>query len=102
MKSSIFSSKIVLAIAFTATLATNAQPQTVSAQILEIAAGALNALVRSKQPQPQVIQQQVPVPLPTAPNRPEFNVGTNNANDNNLNLCISNCLPAKSAVPPNV
>lgn len=85
-----------LLVALTATVATVAQPQPASAQLLEIAAGALNSLVRSKQPQPQIIQQRVPVPVPT-PSRPEFNVGTNNANGNHLNLCISNCLPAGAA-----
>ena len=83
-----------LVIILTTTLTTIARPQPASAQILEIAAGALNALIRSKQPpQPQVIQQPVPVPVPTQPNGPEFNVGTNNGNGNTLNLCVSNCLP---------
>lgn len=95
MKSSIIKFNAGLAITLTTTLSTVALPQPASAQILDIAAGALNALIRSKQPQPQVIQQQVPVPVPTPtqPNGPEFNVGTNNANGNTLNLCISNCLP---------
>jgi|GEM_PF-2711444 len=81
-----------LAIALTATIATVAQPQPASAQILDIAAGVLNTIVGNRQPQqpPQIIQQQVPVPINTGP---EFNVGTNNANGNNLNLCVSNCLP---------
>ncbi|MGD1921720.1 MAG: hypothetical protein ACFCAD_24215 [Pleurocapsa sp.] len=56
MKSSIFGSNMVLAIAFTITLATVAQPQTASEQILEIAASALNAVFRSRQPQSQVIE----------------------------------------------
>jgi hypothetical protein len=82
-----------LAIALIATTSTLMQTKPASAQILDIAAGALNALLRSKQPQPQVIQQQVPVPVPAAPSNPDLNVGTNNANGNNFNLCISNCLP---------
>ncbi|HEY9767334.1 MAG TPA: hypothetical protein V6C71_02360 [Coleofasciculaceae cyanobacterium] len=90
----------LIIIALTATIATVAQPQPASAQILEVVSGALNALVRSKQPQPQVIQQPVPVPTPVTPGRPEFNVGTNNANGNSLNLCLSNCLPAGSAPAP--
>jgi hypothetical protein len=80
------------AIALIATTSTLMQTKPASAQILDIAAGALNALVRSKQPQPQIIQQQVPVPVPT-PSNPDLNIGTNNANGNNFNLCISNCLP---------
>lgn len=91
-----------LAIALTATVATLAQPQPASAQILEVVSGALGALVKSKQPQPQVIQQKVPVPVPVPaqPGRPEFSVGTNNANGNNFNLCISNCLPTGSHPAP--
>ena len=91
-----------LLIALTATLATVAQPQPASANISEVVAGGLNALVRSKKPQPQVIQQRVPVPVPTPsqPRGPEFNVGTNNANGNNFNLCISNCLPSGHGTVP--
>ncbi|WP_019504318.1 hypothetical protein [Pleurocapsa sp. PCC 7319] len=91
-----------LLIALTATLATVAQPQPASAQLLDIAAGAFNAFVKSKKPQPQVIQQRVPVPVPTPsqPRGPEFNVGTNNANGNNFNLCISNCLPSGHGTVP--
>lgn len=101
MKSSIrqFNPRLII-IALTATIATVAQPQPASAQILEIVSGALGALVRSKQPQPQVIQQPVPVPVPVQPGRPEFSVGTNNANGNSLHLCLSNCLPAGSAPAP--
>lgn len=88
-----------LLVALTATVATVTQPQPASAQLLDIAAGALNALVRSKQPQPQVIQQRVPVPVPT-PTGPEYNVGTNNANGNSLNLCLASCLPNGSAPAP--
>ncbi|MGL5940388.1 MAG: hypothetical protein ACRC2S_08385 [Waterburya sp.] len=89
-------------ITLTATLITVAQPQPASAQLLEVAAGALNALIRSKEPQPQVIQQPVPVPVPTPvqPSRPEFSVGTDNGNGNNFNLCISNCLPPDTATAP--
>ena len=89
-----------LIVALTATLATVAQPQPASAQILEIVSGALGGLLKSKQPQPQVIQQKVPVPVPTAPSKPDFNLGTNNANGNTLNLCISNCLPPGAAPAP--
>lgn len=85
-----------LVVAF-ATIATIAQPQAASAQILEAVGGALNAIIGSKKPQPQVIQQRVPVPVPTGP---QFDVGTNNANGNSLNLCISNCLPPGSIPAP--
>ena len=88
-----------LLVALTATVATVAQPQPASAQLLEVAAGALNALVRSRQPQPQVIQQRVPVPVPT-PTGPRYDVGTNNANGNSLNVCLSSCLPTGSAPAP--
>ncbi|BAZ45778.1 hypothetical protein NIES4102_28040 [Chondrocystis sp. NIES-4102] len=83
-------------VTLTATMITVAQPQPASAQLLEVAAGALNALIGSKKPQPQVIQQPVPVPVPTQPSRPEFSVGTNNANGNNFHFCLSNCLPSAS------
>ena len=86
-----------LLVAFTATVATVARPQPASAQLLEVVGGAINALVRSKQPQPQVVQQRVPVPVPAGP---ELSLGTNNANGNNLNLCISNCLPPGSHPAP--
>ncbi|MEO0836545.1 MAG: hypothetical protein AAFY16_11315 [Cyanobacteria bacterium J06642_3] len=89
-----------LIIALTASLATIAQPQPASAQILEIVSGALGGLLKSKQPQPQVIQQKVPVPVPTAPSKPDFNMATNNANGNTLNLCISNCLPPSATPAP--
>ncbi|MEM9508769.1 MAG: hypothetical protein AAFW67_04145 [Cyanobacteria bacterium J06638_38] len=89
-----------LIIALTASLATIAQPQPASAQILEIVSGALGGLLKSKQPQPQIIQQKVPVPVPAAPSKPDFNLGTNNANGNTLHLCISNCLPPGSAPAP--
>lgn len=85
-------------VTLTATMITVAQPQPASAQLLEVAAGALNALIGSKKPQPQVVQQPVPVPVPvpTQPSRPEFSVGTNNANGNNFHFCLSNCLPSAS------
>jgi hypothetical protein len=89
-----FDTKIAIAIA---TVITLAQPQAASAQILEAIGGAINAIVGSDQPQPQVIQQSVPVPVPTGP---QFDVGTNNANGNSLNLCISNCLPPGSTPAP--
>ncbi len=86
-----------VAIAF-ATVITLAQPQAASAQILEAVGGAINAILGGgNQSQPQVIQQNVPVPVPTGP---QFDVGTNNANGNSLNLCISNCLPPGSIPAP--
>lgn len=85
-----------LVVAF-ATIATVAQPRPASAQILEAVGGAINAIIGGNKPQPQVIQQRVPVPVPTGP---QFDVGTNNANGNSLNLCISNCLPPGSIPAP--
>ena len=84
-----------LAIALTVSISTLAQAQPASAQLLEIAAGALNALTGNRQ-QPQVIRQ--PVPLPSS-NR-NFRFGTNNLNGNNFNFCFSGCLPNTAAATP--
>lgn len=89
-------SNVGLVVAF-ATIATVVQPRPASAQILEAVGGAVNAILGTNKPQPQVIQQRVPVPVPTGP---QFDVGTNNANGNSLNLCISNCLPPGSIPAP--
>lgn len=98
LKRKFYPSSIIITL--TATIMTVAQPQPASAQLLEVAAGALNALIGSKNPQPQVIQQPVPVPVPMQPSRPEFSVGTNNANGNNFHFCLSNCLPSASNPAP--
>ena len=77
-----------LAIALTVSISPLASAQPASAQLLEIATGALNALTGKRQ-QPQIIRQ--PVPIPNT-NR-NLSVGTNNLNGNNFNFCISGCLP---------
>lgn len=89
-----FNSGLVVAFA---TIATVIQPRPASAQILEAVGGAVNAILGTNKPQPQIIQQRVPVPVPSGP---QFDVGTNNANGNSLNLCISNCLPPGSIPAP--
>ena len=85
-----------LAIALTATIATVAQPETASTQIIKIATGALDAIAKSKQPQIQVIQQQVSVSVSTALNKSKFDVGNSRDNGNSLNLCIFDCLSTES------
>jgi hypothetical protein len=85
--------------------------QPASAQILELATGALG-LVNSvfgksdSQPVPQPV---APVIIPqqsTAPPlTPDMKVGAGNFNSNTLNLCISGCLPNGSrpqVIPPRV
>ena len=84
-----------LVVAF-ATIATVAQPRPASAQILEAVGGAVNAILGTNKSQPQVIQQQVPVGIPTGP---QFDLGRH-ANGNNFNICISNCLPPGSIPAP--
>ncbi len=84
-----------LTIVFTVSIGTLAQAQPASAQFLEIATGALNAITGNK-PQPQIIQQ--PVPLPTT--HRNLRVGTNNLNGNNFNFCISGCLPNTATATP--
>ncbi len=84
-----------LAIALTVTISTIASAQTASAQLLEIATGALNALTGNRQ-QPQIIRQ--PVPIPST--HRNLNFGTNNLNGNNFNFCISGCLPNPVAASP--
>jgi hypothetical protein len=82
-----------------ASMTTFVPVQPASAQILELATGALG-LVNSvfgksnSQPTPQpiapVIIPQQPSTLPLTPN---MKVGAGNFNGNSLNLCISGCLP---------
>ena len=84
-----------LAIALTVSVSTIASAQPASAQLLEIATGALNALTGNKQ-QPQVIRQSVPIPT----THRNLSFGTNNLNGNNFNFCISGCLPNATATTP--
>ncbi len=94
-----------------ASMTTFVPVQPASAQILELATGALG-LVNSvfgksnSQPTPQPVapviipQQQTAPPL-----TPDMKVGAGNFNGNSLNLCISGCLPNSSrtqAIVPRV
>jgi hypothetical protein len=94
-----------------ASMTTFVPVQPASAQILELATGALG-LVNSvfgksnSQPTPQPV---APVIIPqqsTAPPlTPDMKVGAGNFNGNTLNLCISGCLPNSSrtqAIAPRV
>ena len=80
----------------------SAQPA--SAQILELATGALSILnsVTGNSQSQQARQQVAPPPVrpQQLPANPKFNVGAGNLNGNKINLCISNCLPVGSNVNP--
>lgn len=65
-------------IAISVSISTISIPQPASAQVLELATGALNALLNRP-----------PKPLPNH----NFSFGTNNANGNNFNLCLFPCTP---------
>jgi hypothetical protein len=83
--------------------------QPASAQLLELATGALSILNSvtgnsNSQPAPQpvppvIIPQQSPAP----PLTPNIKAGAGNFNGNTLNLCVSGCLPngnGTQAIPP--
>ncbi|HEY9771325.1 MAG TPA: hypothetical protein V6C71_23005 [Coleofasciculaceae cyanobacterium] len=74
-----------------------APAQPASAQILELATGALSILnsVIGPKPQsaPQPVAPPVVIPQQTIPSSPDFTVGAGNFNGNSLNLCVSGCLP---------
>ena len=76
-----------------------APAQPASAQILELATGALsilNSVIGSgSKPQsaPQPVAPPVVIPQQTIPSSPDFTVGAGNFNGNSLNLCVSGCLP---------
>ena len=83
------------AIALTVVVNTLAPAQPASAQLLELATGALSILnsitgqsASQSSPPPVVVPQQ-PIPNRT----PNLNLGTGNFNGNNFNLCVSGCLP---------
>lgn len=96
---------IKLAVTSTIAITCLVPAQPASAQILELASGALsifNSLTGKSKPQPQpapppVVIPQRPMPAPI----PDFTVGADNLNGNTINLCISGCLPnATQAIPP--
>jgi hypothetical protein len=82
-----------LTIAVTLGIGILAQAQPASAQLLEIATGALSALTGNSA-QSQVIQQ------PLAPTERNLSVGTNNLNGNNFNFCVTGCLPNTATATP--
>ncbi len=85
-----------LTIAITVTLGNLAQTQPASAQLLELATGALNILgIRGQQAAQQFIPQQ-----PIQPQNRTFTLGTENFNGNTLNLCFTGCLPNVAATRP--
>jgi hypothetical protein len=87
-----------LAIAIIGTLGNLAQAQPASAQLLELATGALNILGIKGQ---QAAQQLIPQP-PLQPQNRSFELGTENFNGNTLNLCFTGCLPNLAATRPTV
>ena len=87
-----------LAIALMVTLGNLVQAKPASAQLLELATGALNILgIRGQQATQQFIPQQ-----PLQPQNRTFTLGTENFNGNTLNLCFTGCLPnlATRPTPP--
>ena len=85
-----------LAIAITVTIGNLTQAQPASAQLLELATGALNILgARGQQAAQQFIPQQ-----PIQPQNRTFTLGTENFNGNTLNLCFTGCLPNVTATRP--
>ncbi len=93
--------KLNLGFAFALTVVVNslAPAQPASAQLLELATGALsilNSVTGQSAPQsaPQPSPPPVVVPQQPIPNRtPNLSLGTGNFNGNNFNLCVSGCLP---------
>ena len=85
-----------IAIAITVTIGNLVQAKPASAQLLELATGALNILgLRGQQAPPQFIPQP-----PLQPHNRTFTLGTENFNGNTLNLSFSGCLPNATAVRP--
>ncbi len=84
-----------LAIAALATIGNLAQAQPASAQLLELATGALSILgLKGQQAAPQFIQ-----PQPVHPQNRTLTFGADNFNGNTLNLCITGCLPRTATAP---
>lgn len=73
-----------LAIALTVGISTFSTPQPASAQVLELATGAINALFNRP-----------PKPLPNH----NFSLGTSNLNGNTFNLCLFPCTPGGMSSP---
>ena len=85
-----------LAILTLATIGNLTQAQPASAQLLDIATGALKILgLRGQQPAPQLIQ-----PPAVYPQNRSTSFGTDNFNGNSVNLCITGCLPRAAAPRP--
>ncbi len=87
-----------LMIALMVTLGNLVQAKPASAQLLELATGALNILgIRGQQATQQFIPQQ-----PLQPQNRTFTLGTENFNGNTINLCFTGCLPnlATRPTPP--
>jgi hypothetical protein len=72
------------AIALTVGIGTISTPQPASAQVLELATGAINALFNRP-----------PKPLPNH----NFSLGTSNLNGNTFNLCLFPCVPGGMPSP---
>ena len=87
--------KTGLAIATLATIGNLAQAQPASAQLLELATGALSILGLKGQRPAQVIQPPV-----VHPQNRTYTFGADNFNGNTLNLCITGCLPRAAAPRP--
>jgi hypothetical protein len=85
-----------LAIAVTVIFGNLVQTQPASAQLLELATGALNILgIKGQQAAQQFIPQQA-----LQPQNRSFELGTENFNGNTLNLCFTGCLPNLTATRP--
>ncbi len=85
-----------LAIVFLATIGNLTQAQPASAQLLDLATGALRILgIQRQQAAPQFIQ-----PQPVHPQNRSYTFGADNFNGNTLNLCITGCLPRTTAARP--
>lgn len=105
MKSSDKRLNLGFAIVLTVVVNSLAPVQPASAQLLELATGALsilNSVTGKSQSAPQSSPPPVVIPQQPIPNQtPNLNLGAGNFNGNNFNLCISGCLPnAAQPVPP--
>ncbi|MGF1540666.1 MAG: hypothetical protein ACFCU5_09485 [Pleurocapsa sp.] len=84
-----------IAIAALAIIGNLAQAQPASAQLLELATGALSILgLKGQQSAPQFMQ-----PQPVYPQNRSLTFGADNFNGNTLNFCITGCLPSTASVP---